>query len=54
MVRPARPWRFLLLGRIALPGERQLKPKQKAQARAAKEKGGYGAGIKKTRELAGG
>lgn len=32
---------------------RQLKPRQKAQAKAAKEKGGYRAGIKRARELAG-
>jgi hypothetical protein len=31
---------------------RQLKPKQKAQARAAKEKGGYGAGIVTAKRLA--
>ena len=33
---------------------RQLKPKQKAQARAAKERGGYRAGIGLAKRLAGG
>ena len=32
---------------------RQLKPTQKAQVRAAKANGGYSAGIKKAKELAG-
>ena len=34
--------------------KRNLKPKQKAQVRAAKERGGYRAGVAVARRLAGG